>query len=170
MLEKARNQRAAEEKRGDSISRTPYLSAHVKGHGVCISTRRVIQTQRADAPQTMAVLLEYKWRVVTRTGGTFAVRACGAPADDGTRRWHGWLEFMPGGDHAPLRTPRETTQPSRAATLYWAEGITPVYLEGALRRAGPLIASHDRHREPRLSLTRFRRFRQWLGSVEKPHG
>jgi hypothetical protein len=92
---------------------------------------------QGERAQIMAVvLLEYRRAVVTGTGRAFAARACGAPAADGTRRWHGWFEFMPGGDRASLRTPRETTQPNRAATLYWATGITPVYLEGALRRCG----------------------------------
>jgi hypothetical protein len=30
---------------------------------------------------------------------------------------------------------RETTQPNRVDTEYWATGLTPIYLEGALRRA-----------------------------------
>ena len=133
-----------------------------------MSTPRVAPNHGAHAPQIMAVLLEYRWRVVTRTGCAFAARACGAPAHDGTKRWHGWLEFTPAGARAPLRTPRETTQPSRAATLYWAAGITPVYLEGALRRAGPLLASKTGHGEPRLDLTPFeRRLLQWLGNVDK---
>ena len=34
-----------------------------------------------------------------------------------------------------VRSPRETTQPNRRDTEYWATGLTPVYLEGALRRA-----------------------------------
>jgi len=34
-----------------------------------------------------------------------------------------------------VRTPRETEQPNRDALVYWAEGLTAAYLEGALRRA-----------------------------------
>jgi hypothetical protein len=34
-----------------------------------------------------------------------------------------------------VRSPRETTQPNRADTEYWATGLTPVYLDGALARA-----------------------------------
>jgi hypothetical protein len=34
-----------------------------------------------------------------------------------------------------VRSGRETTQPNRTDTVYWATGLTPVYLEGALRRA-----------------------------------
>jgi hypothetical protein len=49
--------------------------------------------------------------------------------------WQGWIEFVPiaGGD--AVRTGRETTQPNRADTEYWASGLTPVYLDGALTRA-----------------------------------
>jgi hypothetical protein len=34
-----------------------------------------------------------------------------------------------------VRTARETTQPNRTDLLYWASGLTAVYLEGALTRA-----------------------------------
>jgi len=50
-------------------------------------------------------------------------------------RWQGWIEFVPLGNGEPVRTPRETTQPNRVDTEYWATGVSAVYLEGALRRA-----------------------------------
>ena len=34
-----------------------------------------------------------------------------------------------------VRSGRETTQPNLTDLEYWAQGLTPVYLEGALRRA-----------------------------------
>jgi hypothetical protein len=49
--------------------------------------------------------------------------------------WEGWIEFEPSDDGEVLRTPRETTQPDRDALVYWATGLSPTYLEGALRRA-----------------------------------
>jgi hypothetical protein len=49
--------------------------------------------------------------------------------------WQGWIEFVPIDAGVPVRTPRETTQPNRTDTQYWATGLTPVYLEGALARA-----------------------------------
>ena len=53
---------------------------------------------------------------------------------DGT--WVGWLEFRPeDGGADVLRTERETSQPNRAALVYWANGLEPVYLEGAFARA-----------------------------------
>jgi len=50
-------------------------------------------------------------------------------------RWQGWIEFIPVDGGAALRSARETTQPNRVDTAYWATGLTPVYLEGALDRA-----------------------------------
>jgi hypothetical protein len=49
----------------------------------------------------------------------------------------GWLEFVPtSASGGPvLRTGQETSQPDREAVEYWAGGLEPVYLEGALGRA-----------------------------------
>jgi hypothetical protein len=86
------------------------------------------------------VLAEYPTPVAAENGQTYIARVVGAEADDGL--WQGWIEFVPldvGG--IPVRSPRETTQPNRRDTEYWATGLTPVYLEGALRRAlNPLPA------------------------------
>jgi hypothetical protein len=50
--------------------------------------------------------------------------------------WEGWFVFFPlVDDGVPIATDRETTQSKREDVDYWASGITPVYLEGALRRA-----------------------------------
>jgi hypothetical protein len=49
-------------------------------------------------------------------------------------KWQGWIEFVPAGGGEALRSARETTQPNRQDTEYWATGLTPVYLEGALQR------------------------------------
>ena len=54
--------------------------------------------------------------------------------DDGL--WEGGLEFLPVADHGErILSGRETTQPSRETLMYWAEGLTRVYLAGALERA-----------------------------------
>jgi hypothetical protein len=67
-------------------------------------------------------------------GHAYRARAIGAERADGT--WIGWLEFRPVGSGGLARvTGRETTQPSEAAVRYWAEGLQPGYLEGALVRA-----------------------------------
>jgi len=83
-------------------------------------------------------LLQFQLPVHGPDGTAYAARACGAQMADGL--WHGWLEFEPVDDGEPIRSQRETTQPNRTDTEYWASGLTPVYLEGALRRAldGPL--------------------------------
>jgi len=64
----------------------------------------------------------------------YVVRICGEERADGT--WEGWLEFHPTDTGQPiLRTDQETSQPNRSAIEYWADGLEPVYLEGALARA-----------------------------------
>ncbi|HVL67850.1 MAG TPA: hypothetical protein VM364_11355 [Vicinamibacterales bacterium] len=78
------------------------------------------------------VFVTYGDHVTGPDGRTYAVRACGAEMEDG--RWQGWLEFDPLDGGAPLRSARETTQPNRTDTAYWATGLTPVYLEGSLER------------------------------------
>jgi hypothetical protein len=66
--------------------------------------------------------------------GTYQARAVGRPGRDGM--WEGWIEFVPAqGRGDVLVTGVETTQPERSHVAYWATGLTPVYLEGALRRA-----------------------------------
>src|SRR4051812_7545863 len=59
-------------------------------------------------------------------------RACGGEMPDGM--WQGWVEFTPE-DGEPVRSTRETTQPNRQDTEYWATGLTHVFLEGSLQRA-----------------------------------
>jgi hypothetical protein len=78
-------------------------------------------------------LLKYQHAVVGEDGTSYEARACGGPMPGGT--WQGWIEFVPLASGEPVRTPRETTQPNRVDTVYWATGISAVYLEGALRRA-----------------------------------
>jgi hypothetical protein len=77
----------------------------------------------------------------------FRAQACGAPMSDG--RWTAWVEFIPLDGGQPLRSPRETTQPNRTDAEYWAGGLTPVYLEGALQRAqSPLVRRRIASAEP----------------------
>jgi hypothetical protein len=80
-------------------------------------------------------------------GAAFRAQACGAPMSDG--RWTAWIEFMPLDGGRPLRSPRETTQPNRTDVEYWATGLTPVYLEGALQRArNPVVRKRSQRAEP----------------------
>jgi hypothetical protein len=78
-------------------------------------------------------LLEYEDLVKGPDASRYRARAVGTETPGGT--WQGWIEFTPIGGGAPVRSPRETTQPNHADTVYWATGLTPVYLEGALARA-----------------------------------
>jgi hypothetical protein len=77
---------------------------------------------------------EYTTRVRGEDGTMYAARTYAAERSDGT--WIAWLEFTPAGAlHPTLHTGQETSQPTRAAVEYWAGGLEPVYLEGALARA-----------------------------------
>lgn len=80
------------------------------------------------------VLVEFSEPVDSEDGTRYIARACGGPA--GTNGlWHGWIEFIPTTGGEVIRSGRETTQPNRQDTVYWATGLTGVYLEGALHRA-----------------------------------
>jgi len=84
------------------------------------------------------VLVEFAEAVTSEDGKNYTARACGSEMPDG--RWQGWIEFIPLGDGDPIRSSRETTQPNREDTVYWATGLTYVYLEGSLHRAlKPLV-------------------------------
>jgi hypothetical protein len=71
---------------------------------------------------------------VTDEVDSYHARAVGRRAENGM--WEGWLEFVPADPEDPvLVTSVETTQPERNHLAYWATGLSPVYLEGALKRA-----------------------------------
>lgn len=78
------------------------------------------------------VFVEFTDAIRGEDGKRYLARACGAESNG---MWQGWIEFEPVDGGAPIRSPRETTQPNRTDTHYWATGLTEVYLEGALRRA-----------------------------------
>jgi hypothetical protein len=84
------------------------------------------------------LLLEFPDAVTDDSGVVYRAQACGAPMTDGL--WEGWIEFVPLEGGTPIRTPRETTQPNRVDAVYWATGLSPVYLEGALTRALDAVA------------------------------
>ncbi|HUF25521.1 MAG TPA: hypothetical protein VMM18_00970 [Gemmatimonadaceae bacterium] len=85
----------------------------------------------------MAELIhEHSARIKGRDGGTYLARIHGQERADGT--WEGWIEFHAlKSDGRVVRTGQESSQPDRRALEYWAGGIQPVYLEGALGRATP---------------------------------
>jgi hypothetical protein len=66
--------------------------------------------------------------------GEYHARVVGRQASD--RMWEGWLEFVPiDGETDVLVGAVESRQPERHDLAYWSTGLTPVFLEGALRRA-----------------------------------
>jgi hypothetical protein len=91
---------------------------------------------------------------------SYHVRVVGRYAQD--RMWEGWLEFDPlDGKGETLVGPVESRQPEREYLAYWAGGLTPVFVEGALHRAQHPIVVHTRvveeaasdHPAPRLVVT-----------------
>ena len=79
---------------------------------------------------------EHSVVVTAEDGLRYRARVYGERRREGT--WSGWIEFVPAGGgrgSATLRTGQETSQPDRKAVEYWAGGLEPVYLEGALARA-----------------------------------
>jgi hypothetical protein len=78
------------------------------------------------------VLVDFEQAIV-RAGATYRARAVGRRASNGM--WEGWLEFIPADGSAPVVGAVETTQPEHEHLVYWATGLTPVFLEGALERA-----------------------------------
>ena len=82
----------------------------------------------------MAELIREHSTIVTDGEITYVVRVYAIEGAHGG--WQGWLEFHPTDKSKPvLRTGRETSQPSLLAIKYWAYGLEPIYLEGALARA-----------------------------------
>lgn len=79
------------------------------------------------------VLARFSEPVTDQDRRAYRAQACGAPRPDGL--WEGWIEFVPLNGGPAVRSPRETTQPNGRDAAYWASGLTPIYLEGALARA-----------------------------------
>jgi hypothetical protein len=61
----------------------------------------------------------------------YRAQVCGRPNG---HIWEGWIEFIAADGSIVRRTPRETTQPDRDALVYWSQGLSATYLEGALAR------------------------------------
>jgi hypothetical protein len=84
-------------------------------------------------------LQQYPGTIVADDGIEYDARACGAEMPGGM--WQVWIEFVPVVRGKAIHTARETTQPNRTDAVYWAGGLSRIYLEGALRRAkaGPIV-------------------------------
>lgn len=83
----------------------------------------------------MAVLIHRHSAIVRGHDGTaYHASIHGEQRRDGT--WGAWIEFeAENRARAKIRTDQETSQPDCQAVEYWAGGLEPVYLEGALERA-----------------------------------
>ena len=77
-------------------------------------------------------LIRFDAPVTHRDGRQYRAQACGRERDNG--QWEAWLEFEDVKTGEVLRSQRETTQPNQNDAVYWATGLTTVYLEGALDR------------------------------------
>jgi hypothetical protein len=85
------------------------------------------------------VLAQFAEPILSNDKTAYRAQATGAAMNDGL--WEAWIEFIPAGGGAPVRSPRETTQSTKADAVYWASGLSATYLEGALGRAlrGPIV-------------------------------
>jgi hypothetical protein len=79
------------------------------------------------------LIQEYTAEVLDETGRVYTARARGEV--DSLGHWQGWLEFLPREGGPAFQTGRETTQSNGEHLRYWASGLSPDYLESALRRA-----------------------------------
>src|SRR5687767_6534474 len=68
------------------------------------------------------------------------------PQPGGT--WQGSIEFFTSDKKGRLSTDRETTQSTLEGVAYWATGLQPTYLEGALARAEHRSAGGEPEAEP----------------------
>jgi hypothetical protein len=88
---------------------------------------------RKEVRAMAEVLMRFDTPLLMSEDRTYLPRACGREMEGGL--WEGWIEFLPDDGSPVVRSRRETVQPNREAAAYWAAGLTPVYLEGALDRA-----------------------------------
>src|ERR1041385_8486569 len=91
-------------------------------------------------------LVKFDEPIPRADGALYFAQAMTRKRDDNL--WEGWLVFSPAtGSAEPVSSGRETTQPNRNAVMYWAQGLTRVYLMGALERSLVPSASTARERE-----------------------
>jgi hypothetical protein len=80
------------------------------------------------------ILVKFDEAITDSRGSKYYARAIGRKRDDDL--WEGSLEFLPvDAGRETLSSGRETTQPNRKTLEYWSQGLTRVYLMGALERA-----------------------------------
>ena len=80
------------------------------------------------------LLVQFDEPISDPGGAMYFAKAVGIQREDGL--WEGWLEFIgPDESARSISSGRETTQPNRADLEYWAQGLSIIYLQGALARA-----------------------------------
>ena len=129
-----------------------FVTADVRTYApVMVVLLRILSSGCSDLERRdMAVVLEkFPQEIVGRDGLRYRAQAVGAATADGL--WEGWIEFIQTHGGSSVRTARETIQPNRRDSAYWATGLTTVYLEGALERAlHPLLRREPDAAEPFL--------------------
>jgi len=81
----------------------------------------------------MEFVHEYQTPLRTADGEEYLARVYADQQPGGL--WEAWFVFFPIAGGRTLATDRETTQSKLDDVIYWATGISPAYLEGALTRA-----------------------------------
>ena len=100
------------------------------------------------------ILVKYDEPILASNGTNYFAQAVGSEMGGGL--WEGWIEFFPvSEDGSAVESGRVTTQPNRANLEFWAQGLTAVYLEGALDRAISLAESPDESPLTRTESGRF---------------
>jgi hypothetical protein len=98
----------------------------------------------------MAEVLRSFDEPISDVSGTYHVRVVGRCCDE-DGMWEGWLEFESlDRSGETIVGGVESKQPAREHLVYWAGGLTPVFVEGALRRArNPLVVRMRVLEEPK---------------------
>ena len=92
------------------------------GHRICTT---------AGMTTAGELIHSFSTAVTDETGTPWRAQAYGRSSDN---LWLGWIVFTSEAGES-VETAVETTQPDRAALEYWASGVEPIYLDGALARA-----------------------------------
>jgi hypothetical protein len=79
------------------------------------------------------LIADLPYRVIDTTGNEYYVAVSAEQLAGG--QWEAWLEYVPLDDSDALLTHTETTQPTRADVLRWAETLSETYVQGAFVRA-----------------------------------
>jgi hypothetical protein len=82
-------------------------------------------------PADRELIHSFTTSVADETGRWWRATAYGKP---GGSLWLGWIVFTNEAGET-VETDIETRQPDRGALEYWATGVEPIYLDGALARA-----------------------------------